>query len=126
MKRGIKGFYIRFIKGVYIRTLSLSTNSNTAKPLAFMPRCCSPIKNEFSPSYASVLVAGDGDSLKTAVSELERGHLRPCITSWCSCCQAPYLITSSMGLFKSPSEHHAHMLTLAKTMKARRNTPEDK
>lgn len=79
-----------------------------------MPRCCTAIPNEFAPSYASILVAGD---LKNAVNELEGGKLTPCITAWCNSCQAPYLITSSMGLFLSPSAHHAHMLTLAKKMK---------
>ena len=79
-----------------------------------MPRCCCAIPNEFAPSYASVLVAAD---LDTAVRELEGGKLTPCITAWCSACQAPYLITTSIGLFKSPSAHHAHMLTLAKKVK---------
>jgi hypothetical protein len=82
-----------------------------------MPRCCNPIPNEFAPSYAGVLVAGGEDSMEDAVNELERGYLKSCITAWCSTCQAPYLITSSIGLFKTPSEHHAHMLTLAKTVK---------
>ena len=76
-----------------------------------MPRCCTAIPGEFTPSYASILMAGD---LQGAVRELENGKLTPCITAWCRACQAPYLITSSMGLFPSPSAHHAHMLALAK------------
>ena len=80
-----------------------------------MHRCCRAIPNEFAPSYASVLVTND---LDTAVRELEGGKLTPCITAWCSECQAPYLITLSLSLFQSPSAHHAHMLTLAKRMKA--------
>jgi hypothetical protein len=80
-----------------------------------MTRCCDPIENEFAPSYAGVLVAGGVNCMEAAVKELESGPLRPCITAWCSNCRAPYLITSSVGSFKSPSEHHAHMLTLAKS-----------
>ncbi len=76
-----------------------------------MPRCCSAIPDEFAPSYASVLVAPD---LRQAVRELEGGKLVPCVTAWCSACQAPYLITVSLDAFPSPSAHHAHMLTLAK------------
>ena len=76
-----------------------------------MPRCCSAVRDEFVPSYASVLVAED---LERAVTVLEAGKLKPCITAWCSACQAPYLITTSMDKFASPSAHHAHMLVLAK------------
>ncbi len=76
-----------------------------------MPRCCSAIPDEFKPSYASVLVAED---LGKAVKDLESGKLTPCITAWCSACQAPYLITSSIRAFACPSAHHAHMLTLAR------------
>jgi hypothetical protein len=76
-----------------------------------MPRCCTTIPDEFAPSYASIVVT---DDLQRAVRELENGKLTPCITAWCSACQAPYLLTASMGLFPSPSAHHAHILTLAK------------
>ena len=79
-----------------------------------MPCRCSAIPGEFLPSYASVLVAED---LQSAVRELEDGQLIPCITAWCSACQRPYLLTASIGLFASPSAHHAHMLTLAKRLK---------
>lgn len=76
-----------------------------------MPRCCNAIPGEFTPSYASVLVAQD---LQAAVRELEAEKLRPCITAWCSKCRAPYLITASLKSFASPSAHHAHMLVLAR------------
>jgi hypothetical protein len=76
-----------------------------------MPRCCDAIPNEFSPSYASVLVAKD---LQAAVQELEAGNLKPCITAWCSACRVPYLITTSIDAFACPSAHHAHMLVLSK------------
>ena len=78
-----------------------------------MPRCCTPIPNEFQPSYASILASLD---LQQDVEALEAGPLLPCFTAWCPSCKAPYLITSALGLFKSPSAHHAHMLTLAKKM----------
>ncbi len=74
-----------------------------------MPRCCNAIPDEFAPSYASILMAKD---LKDAVGELESGKLIPCIT-------APYLITLSLPLFKSPSAHHAHMLALAENIKSK-------
>lgn len=76
-----------------------------------MPRCCVPIPDEFTPSYASVLVAPD---LQAAVQEVERGMLLPCITAWCYNCRRPYLLTSSSGAFHSISAHHAHMITIAR------------
>jgi hypothetical protein len=81
-----------------------------------MPRCCNTIPDEFSPSYASILMAKD---LESAVGELESGKLIPCITAWCNTCQAPYLLTSSVSWFKSPSAHHAHMLALAERIKSK-------
>ena len=76
-----------------------------------MPRCCTPIPNEFQPSYASILASTD---LKKEVKALEEGPLLPCFTAWCPSCRAPYLLTGALHLFKSPSAHHAHMLTLCK------------
>ena len=70
-------------------------------------RCCNKISDEFKESYASVLVAPD---LKKAVDEVESGQLCPCITAWCTTCQAPYLLTTCMDLFPMASAHHAHML----------------
>lgn len=79
-----------------------------------MPRCCAPIPSEFHPCYASVLVSKD---LQADIKDLETGPLHPCLTAWCSTCKAPYLLTTALHLFKSPSEHHAHMLTLASQQK---------
>ena len=76
-----------------------------------MPRCCTPITDEFKPSYASVLASRD---LRAEVQALEDGPLLPCFTAWCTSCQKPYLITASLGQFKSPSAHHAHMLVLSR------------
>ena len=76
-----------------------------------MPRCCTPIPDEFKLSYASVLACGD---LSADVRALEAGPLLPCFTAWCHACQKPYLITASLDQFKSPSAHHAHMLVLSK------------
>ena len=76
-----------------------------------MPRCCTVIPDEFFPSYASVLSSRD---LRKDIKELEAGPLHPCLTAWCSACKAPYLLTTALHLFKLPSEHHAHMLTLAR------------
>jgi hypothetical protein len=77
--------------------------------MATAHRCCSKISDEFKASYASVLVAPD---LEKAVTEVESGQLCPCITAWCSSCQAPYLLTTSLDLFPTASAHHAHMLVL--------------
>lgn len=74
-----------------------------------MPRCCEPIPDEFRPSYASVVV---GD-LERKVRELEQRPLLPCVTAWCQRCRAPYLLTTALPLFLSPSAHHAHMVVLA-------------
>jgi hypothetical protein len=81
-----------------------------------MKRCCTPIPNEFNPSYASILASRD---LQGDVKTLEEGPLLPCLTAWCSTCQAPYLITAGLGMFNSPSAHHAHMLTLARISQKR-------
>jgi len=76
-----------------------------------MPRCCTPVPDEFEPSYASVLV---GD-LPSKVAALEAG-LRPCITAWCQRCSRTYLLTSALPLFPRPSAHHAHMVVLAENL----------
>ena len=77
-----------------------------------MPRCCSPVPEEFAPTYASVVV---GD-LEAKVLALERGPLVPCVTSWCAKCCRPYLLTTCLPLFHSPSAHHAHMVALSKIL----------
>jgi hypothetical protein len=78
-----------------------------------MPRCCTPVAGEFVPCYASVLVAPD---LKKAVEELEQGQLQSSVTAWCPSCQAPYLLTGAMGLFASPSAHHAHVISFSRVV----------
>ena len=78
-----------------------------------MPRSCEPIPNEFRSSYASVVVSPD---LAKDISDLEKGPLLSAFTSWCSICQRPYLLTTSMGLFHLPSAHHAHMLVLSRRL----------
>jgi hypothetical protein len=87
-----------------------------------MPRCCTPIPDEFRPTYASVLASRD---LQAEITALETGPLLPCFTAWCSNCKAPYLITSAVSLFKSPSEHHAHMLVLARNVAAQTTSTSD-
>ena len=86
------------------------------KFLIAMPRCCTPVAEEFAPCYASVVVAPD---LQQAVDKLEGGPLQSSITAWCTKCQAPYLLTGALGMFPSPSAHHAHMVALS-----RRITPQ--
>lgn len=80
-----------------------------------MPRCCNRIKDEFAPSYASVVVAPD---LKNAIEAMEQGPLQSSITAWCSVCKAPYLLTDALDMFPSPSAHHAHMLVMSRRMRA--------
>ena len=74
-----------------------------------MPRCCTPIPNEFTPCYASVLVA---PNLRQAVEDVESAPLTSCVTSWCSRCQRTYLLTPAVALFPLPSAHHAHVLAM--------------
>ena len=83
-------------------------------PLNSMPRCCTRIRDEFRPSYASVLVHGpDPLALQNAVHDLERNHrITSCFTAWCSHCQGPYLLTTDIDEFKTPSAHHTHQLLL--------------
>lgn len=80
-----------------------------------MPRCCHRIAEEFAPSYASVVVAPD---LKGAVEAVEQGPLQSSITAWCSACKAPYLLTEALGMFPSPSAHHAHMIVMSRRLRA--------
>jgi len=77
-----------------------------------MPRCCTPIPNEFAPTYASVLVG----NLESEVKALEKAPLHPCLTAWCQRCSRSYLLTTSMHLFQRPSEHHAHMVVFAREL----------
>ncbi len=80
-----------------------------------MPRCCVAIADEFSPCYASVLVAPD---LEAEVRALERASLLPSITAWCATCQRPYLLTKALGMFPCPAAHHAHMIVVGRRMRA--------
>ena len=80
-----------------------------------MPRCCEPIKDEFVPCYASVLVAPD---LKQAIGTMEQAVLQASVTAWCSKCKRPYLLTGALDMFSSPSAHHAHMITLSRIMQS--------
>ena len=86
-----------------------------------MPRCCVAIANEFSPCYASVLVAPD---LEAEVHALERASLLPSITAWCATCQRPYLLTGALPMFSCPSAHHAHMIAMGRRMRNGMNTPQ--
>lgn len=81
-----------------------------------MPRCCTPIPDEFTPSYASVLV---GD-LQSKITAIEASPLSPCLTAWCQGCSRPYLLTTSLHLFPRPSAHHAHMVALAERIREAR------
>jgi hypothetical protein len=76
-----------------------------------MLRCCSAIKEEFEPCYASILVAPSG--LKSAVEELENGKLKSSITSWCNKCKKCSLIVEAIDAFSCPSAHHVHALVLS-------------
>ena len=76
-----------------------------------MPRCCTPIANEFTPCYASVLVASD---IRETVSAIEQAPLQASVTAWCSSCNAPYLITGALDMFPCPSAHHAHLIVLSR------------
>jgi hypothetical protein len=86
---------------------------------AMMPRCCSPIADEFKPSYASVLVYGaDPRRLEEAVDEAEtKQRLASCFTAWCPKCYGPYLLTTGMDEFPSPSAHHTHQLVLLSVLR---------
>jgi hypothetical protein len=91
----------------------------TVQPLASMPRCCTRIKDEFKPSYASVLVYGtDPRTLEQAVRDAEHGQrITSCFTAWCSRCQAPYLLTTDLDNFPAPSAHHTHHLVLLSVLR---------
>jgi hypothetical protein len=84
-----------------------------------MPRCCTRIKDEFKPSYASVLVHGpDPRKLEEAVTEAETKHrLTSCFTAWCPKCYGPYLLTTGIDEFPSPSAHHTHQLLLLSVLR---------
>ena len=78
-----------------------------------MPRCCVPHPREFEPCYASVLVAGVGDGLRSAVWAMEHDSpLCPCVTGWCGACKRVAALVSGRDLFPCPSAHLAHALVV--------------
>ncbi len=84
------------------------------------PRCCTPISDEFKPSYASVLVYGQDAAVKLedAVRAAEsRQRITSCFTAWCRDCQRTYLLTTDLAAFPSPSAHHTHQLLLLSTLR---------
>jgi hypothetical protein len=84
-----------------------------------MPRCCERIKDEFEPSYASILAYGaDPDALRVAVLDLEdNSRITSCFTAWCSRCSNAYLLTTDIEAFPSPSAHHTHQLRLLSVLR---------
>ena len=82
-------------------------------------RCCTRIQDEFRPSYASVLVYGkDPAALEQAVRDAEtKQRLTSCFTAWCPACYEPYLLTTDLENFPSPSAHHTHQLVLMSVLR---------
>ena len=82
-------------------------------------RCCTRIVDEFMPSYASVLVFGsDPIKLEQAVREAEsHQRITSCFTAWCPNCASPYLLTTDLAGFPSPSAHHTHQLVLLSVLR---------
>lgn len=85
------------------------------------PRCCArppgdARADEFAPCYASVVAYGTSDpaALRSAVVRLEEGDpgIVSCFTAWCSRCRSPYLLTTDLAAFPTPSAHHTHKLQL--------------
>jgi hypothetical protein len=86
-----------------------------------MPRCCSdPSEQDFAPCYSSVLVAGGGaEALRRAVVSMEEDEkICPCVTAWCSKCKRVSTLVTSRGLYKTRSEHLAHMLVMRRGIEA--------
>ena len=83
------------------------------------PRCCTPISDEFKPSYASVLVHGpDPEKLRDAVRAAEsKQRLTSCFTAWCPDCAGTYLLTTELDAFPAPSAHHTHQLQLLSVLR---------
>jgi hypothetical protein len=77
-------------------------------------RCELDKAQEFQPSYASVLYCGQ-DSLEAQVHKLET-TVWPSLTSWCSKCEKPCLITVAVKEFPTISAHHIHQLATWKRM----------
>ena len=79
-------------------------------------RRCSPIIDEFKPSYSSVLLIGP-EGLRSAVTSLEEKPIIPCFTAWCERCCKGFLITRDLPEFRTPTEHHVHKLVLLASLK---------
>jgi hypothetical protein len=90
-----------------------------ARPDKMPARCCTRIVDEFMPSYASVLVYGsDPIKLEQAVREAEsQQRITSCFTAWCPNCASPYLLTTDLAGFPSPSAHHTHQLVLLSVLR---------
>lgn len=90
------------------------------------PRCCArppgdARADEFAPCYASVVAFGTPDParLRAAVGELEgcTPGIVSCFTAWCARCRGPYLLTTDMASFPTPSAHHTHKLQLLEQLR---------
>lgn len=78
-----------------------------------MPRCCDSTPDDFTPCYASVLVAGDANDLKRVVDDMEwEAQISPCVTGWCNKCKRVSTLVTTRHLFPCPSAHLAHALML--------------
>jgi hypothetical protein len=78
-----------------------------------MPRCCDPDSGDFTPCYASVLVAGL--DMKSEAERIEQDSpICPCVTAWCDTCKRSSLIVQDRHLFPCASAHMAHALALYK------------
>ena len=113
-------FLVWLLLGVpAVRAASCCHKRLALPALPAMPRCCSPIADEFKPSYASVLVFGaDPRRLEEAVGEAEtKQRLASCFTAWCPKCYGPYLLTTGIHEFPTPSAHHTHQLLLLSVLR---------
>jgi hypothetical protein len=74
-----------------------------------MLRCCQGRPDDFEPSYASVLVAGN--NLRRAVEDVETDCLMcPCVTAWCGRCKRSSFLVGGRAGFPAPSAFFAHAL----------------
>ena len=77
-----------------------------------MPRCCDATFHDFTPCYASVLVAGP-QGLLAAVERLEQcDPVCPGVSAWCPRCRRVAALTSTRDSFPTPSAHLAHALVV--------------
>lgn len=64
--------------------------------------------------YASVLVCGK-EKLEDKLEEMEES-IWPGVTSWCTRCQHPRLLTQHVNEFPCESAHHVHQYIFWKSM----------